>query len=74
MRRLEKRTYLSEWSACVDGLWNLCTLTPLRGLAGMTARAEQMGAQLRTGVDDDYWLVDLILPSVEQSATPAVTT
>jgi signal transduction histidine kinase len=44
------------------------------GLAGMTARAEQMGAQLRTGVDGDCWLVDLILPSVEHVATPVVTT
>jgi hypothetical protein len=40
----------------------------------MAARAEQMGAQLRTGVDDDYWFVDLILPAVDYSAAPAVTT
>ncbi|HJQ42674.1 MAG TPA: histidine kinase [Jatrophihabitantaceae bacterium] len=36
------------------------------GLPGMAARAEQMGAQLRTGVDGEHWLVDLVLP-VERS-------
>jgi signal transduction histidine kinase len=44
------------------------------GLAGMAARAEQMGAQLHTGVDDGNWFVDLILPAVDYSATPAGTT
>jgi signal transduction histidine kinase len=32
------------------------------GLTGMATRAEQMGAELRAGVDADCWLVDLILP------------
>jgi signal transduction histidine kinase len=33
------------------------------GLPGMTARADQMGAQLRAGVDGDCWLVDLVVPT-----------
>jgi signal transduction histidine kinase len=33
------------------------------GLAGMAARAEQMGAVLRSGVDGDSWLVDLTVPA-----------
>jgi signal transduction histidine kinase len=32
------------------------------GLSGMAARADQMGAQLRTGLDADGWLVDLVVP------------
>ena len=32
------------------------------GLSGMAARAEQMGARLRTGVDADCWLVELHVP------------
>jgi signal transduction histidine kinase len=32
------------------------------GLSGMAARAEQMGADLHTGVDGDGWLVDLVVP------------
>jgi hypothetical protein len=33
------------------------------GLSGMAARAEQMGARLRTGVDADCWLVELHVPA-----------
>jgi signal transduction histidine kinase len=32
------------------------------GLPGMAARANQLGAQLRTGVDTGGWLVDLVVP------------
>ena len=32
------------------------------GLAGMQARAEQLGATLRTGSSDGAWVVDLRLP------------
>jgi signal transduction histidine kinase len=32
------------------------------GLPGMAARAGQLGAQLRAGMDADDWLVDLIVP------------
>lgn len=32
------------------------------GLSGMAARAEQIGARLRAGVDGESWLVDLVVP------------
>jgi signal transduction histidine kinase len=32
------------------------------GLPGMAARADQMGAHLRAGVDANSWLVDLVVP------------
>ena len=32
------------------------------GLSGMAARAQQMGARLRVGVDADCWQVDLVVP------------
>ncbi|MDT4915560.1 MAG: hypothetical protein QOH89_260 [Pseudonocardiales bacterium] len=32
------------------------------GLSGMTARAEQMGGRLKTGVEAECWLVDLHVP------------
>ena len=38
------------------------TVTHGTGLAGMAARAEQMGGQLQAGVDADCWLVDLVVP------------
>ena len=33
------------------------------GLPGMAARAEQIGAQLRAGVDGTEWLVDVVVPT-----------
>jgi signal transduction histidine kinase len=33
------------------------------GLAGMAARAEQIGAELRAGVDGTDWLVDVVVPT-----------
>ena len=38
------------------------------GLPGMAARAEQMGARLRTGVDGEHWLVDLVVPAQRTDA------
>lgn len=32
------------------------------GLSGMAARAEQMSARLRAGVEGDSWIVDLVVP------------
>jgi signal transduction histidine kinase len=34
-----------------------------KGVPGMAARAAQLGAELRTGVDGDCWLVDLVVPT-----------
>jgi signal transduction histidine kinase len=39
------------------------------GLTGMAARATQMGAELRAGVDGDTWLVDVVVPLGTRLAT-----
>jgi signal transduction histidine kinase len=39
------------------------------GLAGMAARASQMGGQLHAGVDGDSWLVDLVVPIESRMVT-----
>jgi signal transduction histidine kinase len=36
------------------------------GLPGMTARAAQLGAELRAGPVDGYWEVDVTVPSEGQ--------
>jgi signal transduction histidine kinase len=38
------------------------------GLPGMAARAQQMGASLRTGVAGDCWLVELVVPALAAQA------
>jgi signal transduction histidine kinase len=40
------------------------------GLAGMAARANQMGAHLRTGVQADHWVVHLVVPVAARMVAP----
>jgi signal transduction histidine kinase len=39
------------------------------GLAGMSERATQLGADLRVGPSGDYWVVDVTVPSGQQIGT-----
>jgi len=52
----------------------VATLSPGgSGLTGMAARAEQLGADLRTGPEGGDWVVDVTVPSaVDTSARPVV--
>ena len=43
------------------------------GLPGMAARADQIGAQLRAGVDGECWLVELVVGAAPAPAAPAVS-
>ncbi|UYM07453.1 sensor histidine kinase [Solicola gregarius] len=46
--------------------------TPLgdgSGLAGMASRAEQLGGGCRTGPDDDHWVVEMVVPAGDATAT-----